>query len=429
MDCLVPGACLRRIYHGRNAARQKERTSMESALPLAEVSVIEVGAFMAAPFGTMQLADLGAQVVKVESPAGGDPARAAGPFLAGESSAFARLNRNKRSLALDLKSAEGRDVILRLAARADVFVENLHPGAVQAMRLGYEDLRAVNPRIIYASASGWGQDGPLASKPGLDIMAQARGGLMSITGPVDGDPVKVGVPVCDLVCGLYLALAVTAALRERDRSGQGQAIDISLLESAVSLAVWEAGRFFATGEVGKPLGSAHQNMAPYQAVRTSDGYITVGAVTPKTWDGLCRALGLDELLADERYVDAFRRYARRDELIDAIESVTSNRSTVDLLACLDQAGVPCAPIADYAEVFTDDHLRQRDFYWDAPHPTLGPVRQLGSPMRFSRTPPRRETAGPRLGAHTRDVLLAAGYAESTVDAMVAAGIAAEAARN
>lgn len=398
--------------------------SVESSPPLVGITVLEVGVFMAAPFATMQLADLGARVLKIENPVSGEPVRAAGPFVQGESSPFARLNRNKESVALDLKSTDGREAFLRLAAESDVIVENLRPGALRKLALGYEDIRAVNPGIIYASASGWGQDGPLAELPGLDIMAQARGGFMSITGAPDGEPAKIGVPICDLACGLYVALAVTAALRERDRTGQGQAIDVSLLESAVSFAIWEAGRYFATGEIGHPLGSAHQNMAPYQAIRTADGHLTVGAVTPKTWAALCKVLGLEDLLGDEGYADGSKRHARRVELIARIEAVTTNRTKAELLASLDCAGVPCAPIADYADVFTNDHLLQRQFYWDAPHPTMGDVRQIGSPMRFSRTRARQGPAGPLLGADTRAVLLAAGYGDAAVDAMVAAGAAA-----
>ena len=219
---------------------------------LAGVRVLEIGVFMAAPFATMQLADLGADVVKVESPDGGEPVRGTGPFVAGESSPFLRLNRGKRSVALDLKSEEGRGAFLALAGSADVLVENLRPGAMRRLGLGYDDLSAGNPRLVYASASGFGQDGPLADRPGLDIMAQARGGLMSITGPPGGAPAKVGVPLADLTCGLYVAIAVLAALREREASGQGQYVDVSLLESAVSLAVWEAGRYWATGEPSGP---------------------------------------------------------------------------------------------------------------------------------------------------------------------------------
>jgi crotonobetainyl-CoA:carnitine CoA-transferase CaiB-like acyl-CoA transferase len=389
------------------------------APPLDGLRVLEVGVFMAAPFATMQLADLGASVLKVEPPRTGDPVRASGPFVQGESSPYMRLNRNKRSVALDLKSGAGRETFLRLAAGSDVVVENLRPGAMRRLGLGYDDLRAVNPGVVYASASGFGQDGPLAGHPGLDIMAQARGGLMSITGDPDGTPAKVGVPVCDLVCGLYVALAVTAALRDRERTGVGQYIDVSLLESGVSLAVWEAGRWFATGEAGHPLGSAHQSQAPYQAVRTADGWVTVGAITPKTWTAFCAALDLAHLLTDERYGDSFRRHAHRVELIETVEQRTSALGTSAVVNLLEDAGVPCAPIADYGEVFTDDHLSARGFFWDAPHPS-GDVRQIGSPMRFSRTPVRHAEAGPPLGAHTRAALREAGYSDSDIDALVAA---------
>jgi formyl-CoA transferase len=394
--------------------------------PLVGVTVLEIGAFMAAPFATMQLADLGARVLKIEAPGSGDPVRATGPFIEGESSPFARLNRNKHSVALDLKSDGGREAFLRLAASADVLVENLRPGAMQRLGLDYESVRGIAPRLVYASASGWGQDGPLATLPGLDIMAQARGGLMSITGTAEGDPVKIGVPICDLVCAMYIALSVTAALRERDQSGEGQYIDVSLLESGVSFAIWEAGKYFATGEVGHPHGSAHQTSAPYQAVRSSDGFVTLGAVTTKTWTAFCAALGLDALVEDERYADAFRRHAHRDELIAAIEAVTTTRTVADLVDTLDAAGVPCAPIADYAEVFTSEHLAFRDYFWDAPHPVMGAVRQLGSPMRFSRTPAARNWAGPVLGDSTQVALLDAGYSAEEIEALLAQGAAAAA---
>jgi len=397
-----------------------------TSAPLSGIRVLEVGVFMAAPFATMQLADLGADVVKVENPEGGEPVRSTGPFVAGHSSPYLRLNRSKRSVALDLKSDAGREAFLRLAAASDVVVENLRPGAMRRLGLGYDEVRALNPGVVYASASGFGQDGPLADLPGLDIMAQARGGLMSITGTADGEPAKVGVPLCDLVCGIYTALAVTAALRERDTSGEGQYVDVSLLESAVSLAVWEAGRFFATGEVGGPLGSAHQSQAPYQAFRTSDGWATLGAITPRTWSGLCEVLGLAELEGDERYVDSSSRHARREELAAFIEERTAQVSTADLVHRLEEMGVPCAPIADYGQVFHDKHLAARDFFWDAPHPVAGDVRQIGSPMRFSRTPVQRAGAGPVLGADTRAALLEAGYREGEVDALVAAGAAREA---
>jgi formyl-CoA transferase len=371
---------------------------------LAGVTVLEVGAFIAAPYATMQLADLGARVIKVENPNGGDPVRASGPFIDGESSPFVRLNRNKESVTLDLKAERDNAAFRELVRAADVLVENLRPGAMARLGLDYAALREENPQLIYASASGWGQDGPLAHLPGLDIMAQARSGLMSVTGFPDREPAKVGVPICDLACALYLALAVTAALRERDRSGVGQHIDVSLLESGVSFAIWEAGQYFGDGTVPRPHGSAHQNNAPYQAVRTADGHVTIGATTAKTWPAFCDALGIDGLLSDPRYGNAYARQQHREELIEAIEKVTTTRTVRSIVDDLERAGVPCAPIRDYAQVFTDETLRQREFFWDAPHPTLGAVEQLGSPMRFSRTPVRRAHAGLPLGDSTAKVL-------------------------
>ncbi|MEV0697881.1 CaiB/BaiF CoA-transferase family protein [Saccharopolyspora sp. NPDC050389] len=379
-----------------------------SQAPLHGVRVVEIGAFMAAPFATMQLADLGADVIKVENPAGGDPVRQTGPFLDGHSSPFVRLNRNKRSVALDLKTDEGRRLLWSLLDTTDVLVENLRPGALSALGFGYAAVHARSPRLVYVSASGWGQDGPLAAQPGLDIMAQARAGLMSITGPPGGEPAKVGVPMCDLVCGLYAAMGAMAALRAREHTGEGQHVDVSLYESGVSFAVWEAGNFFATGEVGRAHGSAHQNSAPYQAVRSKDGWVTVGATTTKTWPAFCHALGLTELLDDDRYTSSYDRYHHRDSLIAAIEVATASRTTEEIVEVLVAAGVPCAPIATMDRVFTDEHLGHRGFFWDAPHPSLGEVRQIGSPMRMSATPARRGAAGPVLGAHTTEVLAEAG---------------------
>src|SRR5919197_6399015 len=322
----------------------------ESAL--AGVRVGEVGNFMAAPFCTLQLADLGADVVKIENPDGGDQVRAPAPFVDGESSSFIRLNRNKRSLALDLKAPRGKDVFRALAKRADVVVENLRPGTMADLQLDYRRLSELNPRLVFVAASGWGQDGPYAQRPGLDIMAQGMSGLMSITGEEGGNaPVKIGVPLTDLTCALWGALAAVAALRARERTGRGQFIDVSLFEAGVSFAVWEAGRYFATGEVPGPLGSAHQSSAPYQAVRSPDGWFTIGANSPRNWSSFCRVLGLERLEHDPRYVDSNARHAHREALIAEIEAVTRTRPTDEWIEALNEAGVPVAPIQRYDEVF------------------------------------------------------------------------------
>jgi formyl-CoA transferase len=282
------------------------------------------------------------------------------------------------------------------------------------LELDYERLAALNPGLVYVAASGWGQDGPLSPLAGLDIMAQARSGLMSITGTPGGDPVKVGVPVCDLVCALYGALAAVAALRVRDQTGRGQHIDVSLFEAGVSLGVWEAGKFFATGEIPRPQGSAHQVNAPYQAVRSGDGWFTIGAATTRNWAAFCEAMGLERLRSDARYADTNDRYAHREDLIAEIEAVTTTRPTAHWIAVLEAAGVPCAPIQDYGQVFHDEHLLAREYFWDAPHPTLGKVRQLGSPMRFSRSKTRRDKAGPLFGEDGEAILRELGYDDSRV---------------
>jgi len=388
------------------------------AAPLSGIRVVEVGNYMAAPFCGMQLADLGAEVIKVEHPDGGDQVRQSAPLVDGEGSAFMRLNRNKRSLALDLKTWQGAEIFRKLVATADAVVENLRPGTMKDLGLDYETLRSINPGLVYVAASGWGQDGPLRDQPGMDIMAQARSGLMSITGTAGGDPVKVGVPVCDLVCALYGALAAVAALYARRSDGQGQFIDVSLLEAGVSLAIWEAGRFFATGEIPKPSGSAHQSAAPYQAFRSADGWLTIGATTKFNWMALCRALGLERLLDDDRYADASTRHHNRVALAETIESVTVTRPTAHWLAVLGDAGVPCAPIQDFGQVFTDPHLLARNYFWDGPHRTAGPVRQLGSPMRFSRTPVRRDNAGPLLGEDSAELLAELGYGPIDVSDLI-----------
>ena len=391
--------------------------------PLSGLRVLEVGNYMAGPFCGMQLADMGADVVKVEDPRGGDLSRRLEPIVDGESGNFVRINRSKRSIALDLKRDDAKRAFRRLAASADVIVENLRPGTMCDLGLDPRALLAANPRLVYAAVTGWGLDGPYADQPALDIIVQAKSGLMSVTGEEGGAPVKVGVSISDLAAGLYATIAVLGALRVRDGDGRGQLLDVSMFESSVSLAVWEAGTYFTTGEVPRAAGSAHKLLGPYQAIRAADGHFVIGATTPPTWTAFCRALGLERLERDPRFDDGTKRRANIRDLIPLIEEVTATRPAAHWLAVLRAVGVPCGEIADYADVFNDAHLAGRGFFVDLAHPRLGTVRALGSPLRFDERPARIERAGPLLGEHTRSVLADAGYDAREIAALVASGAA------
>jgi formyl-CoA transferase len=386
--------------------------------------VVEIGNYMAGPYCGMQLADLGADVVKVEHPKAGDLARLLEPLASGESGNFARLNRDKRSLAIDLKRDEGREVFKRLAGRSDVIVENLRPGTMEDLGLPPGSLLEANPRLVYVAVTGWGLDGPYADRPALDIIVQGQSGLMSITGEEDGAPVKVGVSIADLTAALYATIATLAALRARERDGRGQLVDISMFESAVSLAVWEAGVYFGSGEVPHAAGSAHKLVAPYQAVAAADRHFIVGATTPPNWEAFCGVIGLGPLETDSRFADANARRRNREALVDAIEKVTRTKPAAHWLTLLRKAGVPCGEIADYRDVFNDEHLLARKFFVDLDHPVLGTLRGLGSPMRLGRTPVAHHRAGPRLGEHSADVLRELGWSDADVDHLASAGIIA-----
>lgn len=305
--------------------------------PLDGIRVLEVGNYMAGPFCGMQLADLGADVVKIEDPRGGDLSRRLEPMVDGESGNFVRLNRGKRSVALDLKQEAGVDIFRRLAKRADVIVENLRPGTMRDLGLDPQGLLDASPRLVYAAVTGWGLDGPYAERPALDIIVQAMSGLMSVTGEEGGTPVKVGVSISDLAAGLYATIGILAALSVRQRDGRGQLVDISMYESSVSLAVWEAGQFFTTGEIPRAAGSAHKLVGPYQAVRAADAHFVLGATTVPTWRAFCAAVGLGRLEHDPRFADGTLRRRNAAELIPLIEEVTATRPAAHWLAVLREA--------------------------------------------------------------------------------------------
>lgn len=389
------------------------------------LGVLELGNFMAGPYAGTMLADMGADVVKIEAPAGGDYSRGIGPFAPGspDGAGFLRLDRNKRSVALDLKADAGKAAFRRLVARADVIIENLRTGTLDALGIGYDALAREHPRLIYCSITGFGRTGPYRDRAGLDLILQAESGLMSVTGEPGRPPVKVGVPAVDLASALYAAFAIVTAVHARERTGTGQLIDLSLLESGVSLAIWESGVYLTTGEIPGPLGSAHRVIAPYQAFRTVDGYVAIGATTPPTWAAFCHVTGLDDLANDPRWAEATRRREHAAELASIIERVTVRRTTNAWLDDLSAAGVPCGRINDLAAVFADPHLAERGLFVDLPHPVLGTVRAIGSPLHLSETPPVMRRAAPLLGEHTREVLGEAGLTGAQIDGLFATGVA------
>ncbi|HEV2011144.1 MAG TPA: CoA transferase [Candidatus Limnocylindria bacterium] len=385
------------------------------------IRVLELGNYIAGPYAGTLLADMGADVVKIESPAGGDYSRELGPFAPGspDGAGFLRLDRNKRSVALDLKSDLGTRAFHALVASADVIIENLRAGTLDRLGVGYDALAAAYPRLIYCSITGFGRTGPYRDRAGLDLILQAESGLMSVTGEPGRPPVKVGVPAVDLASALYGAFAIATALIARERTGRGQLIDLSLLESGVSLAIWESGVYLTTGEVPGPLGSAHRVTAPYQAFKTADGYVAIGATTPPTWTAFCRVSGLERLREDPRWSVATRRRERATELASIIEAVTVSKPTDEWMRSLSAAGVPCGRINDLGAVFADPHLMERGLFVDLPHPVLGSVRAIGSPLHLSDTPPVMRRAAPLLGEHTREVLSEAGLPTADIDALTA----------
>jgi crotonobetainyl-CoA:carnitine CoA-transferase CaiB-like acyl-CoA transferase len=376
--------------------------------------VLDVTQVMAGPFCAMILADLGADVIKVEPPAG-DSTRQMPGAVGSDSPSFNAVNRGKRSIVLDLKTVAGRDALLRLARTTDILIENYRPGVMEALGLGYEALSRTNPRLIYASISGYGQTGPARAKGGFDLIAQGVSGIMSITGEPGGAPVKAGVPLTDLSAGLFALVGILAAVEHRHRSGAGQLVDTSLVDAGVALSVWEATEYFAGIGVPKALGSAHRMIAPYQAIRCADGYITLGAANERLFRRVCDVLGHPEWIQLPDFADSTARVRNRQALTDRIEAITSQQPCRHWLALFEANDIPCGPINDYAHVFTDPQVVAREMVVETDHPTLGKLRTLGSPIKLSATPALVGRAAPRLGAHTEEVLRDAGFSESEID--------------
>jgi formyl-CoA transferase len=377
--------------------------------------VLDVTQVMAGPYCAMLLCDMGARVIKIEPP-GGDSTRAMAGAVGSDSAAFNAVNRGKLGVVLDLKTTPGRNALRQLARHADILVENYRPGVMHKLGLDYPSLAAENPRLIYASISGYGQSGPRASHGGFDLVAQGATGIMSVTGEAGRPPVKVGLPITDLGAGLFALSGILAALHWRSVSGLGQHIDTSLFEAGIALSVWEATEFFS-GHVPERLGSAHRMSAPYQAFRCADGYVTVGAANDRTFARFAALLGHPEWSDDRRFATDASRVRHRSELAELIEAMMVTRPCADWLARLEDAGIPCGPIRSYDEVFADPQTTAREMAVEVAHPTLGRLATLGTPLKMSATPLNPRRRAPLLGEHTEVVLREFGFTDEQIQAL------------
>lgn len=374
--------------------------------PLQGLKVIDLSRILSGPFCTMVLADMGAEVVKIEEPGQGDPARGSGPFIDGESSYFMSLNRGKKSITLDLSKSEGSAILLGLAEKADVLVENFRPGTMEKFKLGYNNLKSRNPRLIYVSITGFGHEGPYASRPALDVIIQGMGGIMSLTGEPGRPPVRPGASYADITAGLFACIGLLAALKEREKSGKGQYLDISMLDCQVAVLENAFARYFATGEIPGPLGTRHPVFSPFQAFETSDGYIVIALIggDRNQWALFCSALGLLELIDDERCQTGWSRTENYSSIEPLLNKALKKKTTQRWIKELGELGIPCGPINNIAQVARDPHIKHRQMIIELEHPGIKKVKTVNTPLRFSRTRPKIKSPSPDLGHHTNKIL-------------------------
>ncbi|MCZ6536252.1 MAG: CaiB/BaiF CoA-transferase family protein [Chloroflexi bacterium] len=386
---------------------------------LSGVQVLDLTRALAGPYCTLMLGDYGADVIKIELPGRGDDTRHWGPpYIDGESAYFLSINRNKRSLTLNLKDPAGREVFMRLTRNADVVVENFTPGVVNRLGIDYEAVKAENPRIVYSSISGFGQTGPYREKPAYDQMMQGLGGIMSLTGDPDGQPQKIGVALADIGAGMLAAYAVMTALFHRERTGVGQYIDVSMLDLQVAWLTYQAATYFATDTPPPRVGAAHPNLVPYQAFKCADGkYINVAVGNERFWQRFCKALGREDLVEMPEYAQNKDRVKNRDQLVALLQQEFDTRSTDRWVDILEEAGVPCGPINDLADVFSDPQVKARDMLLEVQHPSAGKIKQTGIPIKFSATPGSIDSPPPLLGQHSKEILLELGYSQDEVEAL------------
>ncbi|MCF8566468.1 CoA transferase [Alicyclobacillus tolerans] len=388
--------------------------------PLSGVRVLDFTRVLAGPFCTMNLADLGAEVIKIESVHGGDETRGWGPpFISGESAYYLCVNRNKRSIAIDLKSPEGSDIVRKLMADADVVIHNFLPRSANKLGLSYDQVKQVKSDVVYCSISGFGVS---ENRPGYDYIMQAMGGLMSITGEEGGTPYKVGVAITDLFTGLYAVVGIQAALMERQKTGQGQSIDMALYDAQIAMLANVASNVLVGQNDAKRFGNGHPNIVPYQLFDTSDGQVVITVGNDHQFQSFCSAFGLDELPIDPRFATNPSRVAHRTQLVEILQLTLSSFDTQEVLAKVNKAGVPCGPVRSVKQALFSDETALRNMLWNVPHPDLGDLTLVGSPVKLSATPPALRMPPPRLGEHTREVLSELSYHQDKIDDLKEKGV-------
>ena len=371
---------------------------------LSHIKVLDLTSHLSGPYCAMILADHGADVVKIESPNGGDQLRKTPPFQDGESAPFMLWNRNKRSMVMDLKNAEDHKTVLKMIEVADVLIENFKPGTAKRLGIDYETVSAINSKLIYCSISGFGQTGPYSPRGGFDLIACGMSGLMSINGPPEGPPYRIPMPVSDVCGGMNGAIGILMALVARDQTGSGQHVDTSLFEAGISLGVYEAANVFATGQVPERLGQAHRGSAPYQLFTTSDGYMTIGGAQDSFWRGTCKILGCEHLLNDERFTSKADRVENNRQLVEELGKFFIQRTTKELCEAFEAEGIPAGPVMDHVEVFNDPQTLQREMVVETEHSKLGKTKTIGVPVKLSKTPASIRKGAPLLGEHNQEVL-------------------------
>ena len=371
---------------------------------LSHIKVLDLTSHLSGPYCAMILADHGADVVKIESPNGGDQLRKTPPFQDGESAPFMLWNRNKRSMVMDLKNAEDHKTVLKMIEVADVLIENFKPGTAKRLGIDYETISAINSKLIYCSISGFGQTGPYSPRGGFDLIACGMSGLMSINGPSDGPPYRIPMPVSDVCGGMNGAIGILMALVARDQTGLGQHVDTSLFEAGISLGVYEAANVFATGQVPERLGQAHRGSAPYQLFTTLDGYMTIGGAQDSFWRGTCKILGCEHLLSDERFTSKADRVENNKQLVEELEKFFILSTTEELCEAFEAEGIPAGPVMNHVEVFNDPQTLHREMVVETQHSKLGTTKTIGVPVKLSKTPASIRKGAPLLGEHNQEVL-------------------------